>query len=66
MVPVLVAVAVVTLGGVAMFCLFGRKKKKAPVALQDPDRKYALPLVEKEVVDHSARFLLFGVLSGSF
>ena len=46
----LVGVAVVAVTAVlAKVFLFGNKKKKSPVTLQDPNIKYSLKLVDKEV-----------------
>ena len=55
-VPVVVGTAVVAVTAVlAKVFLFGDKKKKAPVTLQDPTVKYPLKLIDKEVgsVDRS-------------
>ncbi len=41
-------VGAVAIGGFVFWFL--SKKKRAPVTLEDPDKKYALPLIEKEVM----------------
>ena len=47
---IVVGVTVVVVTAVlAKVFLFGNKKKKSPVALQDPNTKYKLKLVDKEV-----------------
>ena len=49
-IPILVGTAVVAVTAVlAKMFLFGNKKKKAPVALQDPTVKYPLKLIDREV-----------------
>ena len=49
-IPILVGGAVVAVTAVlAKMFLFGDKKKKAPVTLQDPTVKYPLKLIDREV-----------------
>jgi hypothetical protein len=50
-VPVLIGVGVVAVTAIlAKMFLFGNKKKaKSPITLQDPNIKYPLKLVDKEV-----------------
>ena len=46
-------------------CLWGKKKKgnKQPITLQDPNTKYALPLIEREEISHDTRRFRFGLPS---
>lgn len=61
--PILVGVAVVGVTAIlAKIFLFG-KKKKAPVALQDPNVKYKFKLVDKEVLSHDTRRFRFALPS---
>ncbi|KAI0234305.1 NADH-cytochrome b5 reductase 3 [Lamellibrachia satsuma] len=62
-VPLLVGVAVVavTTAVLAKIFLFGRKK--APVTLKDPNIKYPLKLVDKEVINHDTRIFKFALPS---
>lgn len=49
-VPVLIGIGVVAVTAIlAKIFLFGDKKKKSPVTLQDPTVKYPFKLVDKEV-----------------
>jgi len=62
-VPILVGVGIVAMTAVlAKFFLFG-KKKKPPVALKDPNVKYPLKLVDKEVISHDTRRFKFALPS---
>lgn len=62
-VPVLVGLAVVAVTAVlAKMFLFG-KKKKAPVTLEDPTRKFPLKLVDKENLSHDTRRFRFALPS---
>ncbi|XP_014295033.1 NADH-cytochrome b5 reductase 2 isoform X2 [Microplitis demolitor] len=38
-----------------------RKKKKAQILLEDPSKKYKLPLIEKEIISHDTRRFRFGL-----
>ncbi|XP_052797613.1 NADH-cytochrome b5 reductase 3-like isoform X2 [Mya arenaria] len=63
-VPVVVGTAVVAVTAVlAKVFLFGDKKKKAPVALQDPTIKYPLKLIDREEVSHDTRRFRFALPS---
>jgi len=56
-ISLLVAVGAVAVTGVVYF--LWSKKRKPPVTLVDPDTKYALPLMEKEIVSHDTRRFRF-------
>lgn len=63
-IPILVGTAVVAVTAVlAKMFLFGNKKKKAPVALQDPTVKYPLKLIDREEVSHDTRRFRFALPS---
>ncbi|XP_052269967.1 NADH-cytochrome b5 reductase 3-like isoform X2 [Dreissena polymorpha] len=63
-VPVLVGTVVVGATAVlAKLFLFGDKKKKAPVTLQDPTVKYPLKLIDREEVSHDTRRFRFALPS---
>ncbi|XP_057326908.1 NADH-cytochrome b5 reductase 2-like [Microplitis mediator] len=38
-----------------------RKRKQAPILLEDPSKKYKLPLIEKETISHDTRRYRFGL-----
>ncbi|CAD6239218.1 GSCOCG00008645001-RA-CDS [Cotesia congregata] len=42
-----------------------RRKKRAPVLLEDPLKKYSLPLIEKQIISHDTRRFRFGLPSSS-
>ena len=47
----MIGVGIVALTAVlAKIFLFGNKKKKAPITLEDPNIKYPLKLIDKEVI----------------
>lgn len=58
-----VALGAVAVTSVILYLLLSKKRKL--VALQDPDKKYAFPLIEKEVVSHDTRRFRFGLPSSS-
>ncbi|KAK2188207.1 hypothetical protein NP493_140g03076 [Ridgeia piscesae] len=62
-IPLLVGVAAVavTTAVLAKIFLFGRKK--APITLKDPNIKYPLKLVDKEVISHDTRIFKFALPS---
>lgn len=63
-IPILVGTAVVAVTAVlAKMFLFGNKKKKAPVTLQDPTVKYPLKLIDREEVSHDTRRFRFALPS---
>ncbi|XP_045175015.2 NADH-cytochrome b5 reductase 3-like isoform X1 [Mercenaria mercenaria] len=63
-IPVLVGTAVVaTTAVLAKMFLFGDKKKKNPVTLQDPTIKYPLKLIDREEVSHDTRRFRFALPS---
>jgi len=63
-VPVVVGVVVIAVTAVlAKVFLFGNKKKKSPVTLVDPQIKYPLKLVDKEVISHDTRRFRFALPS---
>jgi cytochrome-b5 reductase len=46
-----IGVGVIALTSVlAKIFLFGNKKKKAPITLEDPNLKYPLKLIDREVI----------------
>lgn len=50
-VPIVIGVGIVAITAVlAKIFLFGNKKKKAPITLQDPNIKYPLKLIDREVI----------------
>lgn len=63
-IPVLVGTAVVaTTAVLAKMFLFGDKKKKNPVTLQNPEVKYPLKLIDREEVSHDTRRFRFALPS---
>lgn len=63
-VPVVVGTVVVAATAVlAKMFLFGDKKKKSPVTLQDPTVKYPLKLIDREEVSHDTRRFRFALPS---
>lgn len=66
-VPILAAVGIVVVTGLAIKCYFSarcsQKKRKSPVTLENPTAKYALPLIEKEIISHDTRRFRFGLPS---
>ncbi|KAK2152216.1 hypothetical protein LSH36_337g05035 [Paralvinella palmiformis] len=63
-IPIAVGVGVVIVTAVlAKIFLFGNKKKKSPVTLIDPQVKYPLKLVDKEVISHDTRKFRFALPS---
>ncbi|KAL4224696.1 NADH-cytochrome b5 reductase 3 [Mactra antiquata] len=63
-IPVLVGTTVVAATAVlAKVFLFGDKKKKNPVTLQDPNVKYPLKLIDREEVSHDTRRFRFALPS---
>uniref|UniRef100_UPI0037E74FBC NADH-cytochrome b5 reductase 2 n=1 Tax=Semicossyphus pulcher TaxID=241346 RepID=UPI0037E74FBC len=67
MIPVVAAVSVVVAS--ALYFLLqgstGEKKKKLPVALQDPMVKYPLPLIHKQEISHDTKKFRFGLPSAT-
>ncbi|XP_041972788.1 NADH-cytochrome b5 reductase 2 isoform X2 [Aricia agestis] len=65
--PILIGVgSVVAISTVVANCLWGKKSKsksKKLVALVDPNVKYALPLIEREEINHDTRRFRFGLPS---
>ncbi|CAH0628752.1 unnamed protein product [Chrysodeixis includens] len=68
--PIVVGVgAVVIVAGLLRQYLWGKKKEPSArkssqlVALEDPNKKYALPLIEKEEISHDTRRYRFGLPS---
>jgi len=62
-IPVLVGVGVIAVTAVLAKMFLGGKKKKAPVTLKDPNIKYPLKLVDKEVISHDTRRFRFALPS---
>ncbi|XP_071100019.1 NADH-cytochrome b5 reductase 3-like isoform X1 [Haliotis cracherodii] len=63
-VPVLIGIGVVAVTAIlAKIFLFGDKKKKSPVTLQDPTVKYPFKLVDKEIISHDTRRFRFALPS---
>lgn len=63
-IPVLVGSVVVAVTAVmAKVFLFGDKKKKCPITLQDPTVKYPLKLIDREEVSHDTRRFKFALPS---
>lgn len=60
--PVAVAVGVVAATGGVVYYLY-KKKSSTKFLLQDPDTKYALPLIHKEPISHDTRKFRFGLPS---
>lgn len=58
----LLAVSAAGIVGLAVaYYVWQRKKSKSPTTLLDPDVKYPLKLVDKEIVSHDTRWVkLFG------
>ena len=48
-----------------VFRLLKSSKKKQSVTLVDPEKKVALPLIEKKIVSHDTRIFRFGLPSPS-
>lgn len=63
--PILLGMGgLVTLVVLVSNCLFGKcKKKKPPITLLDPNVKYNLPLIEKEILSHDTRRFRLGLPS---
>lgn len=61
--PVLAAVGTLLAVGVAvkLYLSFKDTKKKKKVLLEEPTVKYALPLVEKQIISHDTRLYRFGL-----
>ncbi|XP_047545847.1 NADH-cytochrome b5 reductase 2 isoform X1 [Vanessa atalanta] len=64
--PIIVGVgSVVVIATVVAHCVWGKKSKptksKKLVALVDPNVKYPLPLIEREVISHDTRRFRFGL-----
>jgi len=55
--PIVVGVGVVTITAILAKILLDRKSKK--ITLEDPNTKYALKLIKKEVVSHDTRRFVF-------
>lgn len=55
------AVGTLIIGGTIHYLL--RRKKRVPVLLEDPSKKYSLPLIEKEIINHDTRRYRFGLPS---
>ncbi|XP_026326840.1 NADH-cytochrome b5 reductase 2-like [Hyposmocoma kahamanoa] len=53
----------VVLSTVIANCLWGKKKNKKLVTLIDPNKKYPLPLTEREEISHDTRRFRFGLPS---
>ncbi|KAL5007086.1 hypothetical protein ScPMuIL_015892 [Solemya velum] len=63
-VPVLIGLGVVAVTAVlAKVFLFGEKKKKSPVTLENPETKYPLKLIDKEEISHDTRKFRFALPS---
>ncbi|CAH1787558.1 unnamed protein product, partial [Owenia fusiformis] len=65
-IPILVGVAAVAVTAVlAKMFLFSKKKSKSkhPVTLQDPNVKYSLKLIDREVISHDTRRFRFALPS---
>lgn len=62
LIPVLLGVGLVGIGAIILY-MTGSKKKAAPVTLQDPQVKYPLKLVDKEVISHDTRRFRFALPS---
>ncbi|KAG8040134.1 hypothetical protein G9C98_000704 [Cotesia typhae] len=52
------AVGTLIIGGTIHYLLC--RKKRIPVLLEDPSKKYRLPLIEKEIINHDTRRYRFG------
>jgi len=50
------------IGGIALLCYLTRKKRQ-PITLEDPNTKYPLKLIEKEIVSHDTRRFRFALPS---
>lgn len=60
LVPVFIGLGVVAISAVLAKILLGKEeKKKKLVALEDPNTKYALPLIEKKILSHDTRLFKF-------
>ncbi|XP_001601440.1 NADH-cytochrome b5 reductase 2 isoform X1 [Nasonia vitripennis] len=61
--PVLAAVGTLLAVGIAvkLYLSFKDTKKKKKVLLEEPTVKYALPLVEKQIISHDTRLYRFGL-----
>ncbi|RWS15415.1 NADH-cytochrome b5 reductase 3-like isoform X2 [Dinothrombium tinctorium] len=57
------SVLVASLGAAYLFYSAFLRKKKAKVLLEDPNRKYEVPLIEKEVISHDTRRFRFALPS---
>jgi len=58
--PVIIGLGVVAISAVLAKLLLGKEeKKKKLVALEDPNTKYALPLIEKKILSHDTRLFKF-------
>ncbi|XP_013382585.1 NADH-cytochrome b5 reductase 3 isoform X2 [Lingula anatina] len=63
-IPVLIGLGVVAVTAVlAKVFLFSDKKKKAPVTLENPEVKYKLKLIDKEIISHDTRRFRFALPS---
>ena len=60
-IPVAVGVGVVAITAIIAKILLDRKKKK--ITLEDPNIKYSLKLVEKQIISHDTRKFIFALPS---
>ena len=62
-VPILVSVGVVAASAILAKIILDSRKKVKKVALENPNEKYALKLIEKVILSHDTRLFKFGLPS---
>ena len=62
-VPILVSVGVVAASAIIAKIILDSRKKVKTVALENPNEKYALKLIEKVILSHDTRLFKFGLPS---
>ena len=62
-VPILVSVGVMAASAILAKIILDSRKKVKKVALENPNEKYALKLIEKVILSHDTRLFKFGLPS---